>query len=136
MRVEFTREVLNHQGDFTWIGRILHLVDDGRHEWLISDLQVVRESLWYQGLGHEKGLFEELIQGALVRSFNGSSFSTLVVSSEPKAPREMKPEDAFRYLNEPLEIIVENEGSDGRLYRVDPEAVRKKRPSSLMGKAF
>ena len=136
MRIEFAKDALNHTESFSWLDRILYLVEDGRHDWRIPEPTTVLNSQWFKTLGRNKIGFNDLFQKSIGLSLNNNRFQVVTVTCSPKSAFQFQAKQAYHYLNKPLLIIVENAESDGAFIELILAKFAKRDLYRLKNEAF
>lgn len=118
MRIEIDVEAANIPGEHEWLDRILHKIMDGWHVWdtsRISDPNVFEGTAWIAGSERIGNTVRELLIKSIARSSWGVKPHSrcIRVTTEPNAPNELSPKDAYRLAANRLVILVENRFSDG-----------------------
>ncbi len=118
MLVEIDVKVADDGTSHNWLDRILHKIDDGWHVWDTSSVdssQAFERSSWIRDRGRQGDWVREL----LIASFQRAAWTSaphgrrLLVTASPRASHELAPEDAARFVEKPLVLLVENRNSDG-----------------------
>ncbi len=118
MLVEIDLAVANDASSHRWLDRILHKIDDGWHVWDTSGLVdpvAFEGSSWVRDRGTQGDWVRELLTASLQRDAWTSAphERRLLVTATPRESHELAPEDAARFVEEPLILLVENRNSDG-----------------------
>ena len=118
MRIEIDVCVANDSDAHEWLDRILHKISDGWHLWDTtreSDPYAFESTTWVtQGRGEGDNI-RELLRKSVERDAwdSGLHNRRIRVTTRPANEDELCPEDAARFAEMPLWILVENRFSDG-----------------------
>ena len=118
MRIEIDPSVANDPDAHPWLDRILHRIEDGWHVWDTTDQPDpgdMEATTWIRDRDRQGAWVRELLVASIQRSAwtlapHGRSVR---VTTHPRTPKELTPENAFQLADEPLCILVENRFSDG-----------------------
>ncbi len=115
MRIEIDLSLTEDLNAHKWLDRIIYKIDDGWHLWHIGpelDLSTIKTSSWVRGRKHIK----ELLRKSIERNAWDSNLhrKRIRVTSVVNHKDEFTPEDAAKFAELPLWIIVENRISDGK----------------------
>lgn len=118
MRIEIDLRVANNPDAHRWLDRILYKVEDGWHVWDTTaelDPGAFRATAWISDRGTQGHWVDEMLVAAIKRT--GWPLDPhdrcLRVAPDPVTENELKPEDAARFAEKPLILLVENRFSDG-----------------------
>ena len=132
MRIEIDPSAANDPDAHRWLDRILYRIEDGWHVWDTanpSDPGEMETTTWIRDPGRQGDWVRQLLRVSVQRSawtpapsLPERSAGTpppnppgrfLRVTTHPCTPDELTPENASRFADEPLYILVENRSSDG-----------------------
>ena len=118
MLVAIEVAVANDATSHEWLNRIVHKIEDGWHVWDTSSLDdpaAFEDSAWIRDQGTQGHRIRELLTASLQRdSWTSAPHGRrLLVTANPKQSHELAPEDAARFAEEALVVLVENRDSDG-----------------------
>ena len=118
MRIEIDLSVADDPDAHRWLDRILNRVEDGWHVWDTtrhSDPDAFRGTAWIRGRGDQGRWVSEMLVAATTRgAWSLAPHERCVrVTVHPSTADELEPEDASRFADEPLVVLVENRYSDG-----------------------
>ena len=114
MRVLIKKDAIESSDHWTLIDRILQRIEDGAHEWHMSDPEPFEETDWLKQI---RGVHRSLFEGAAKKSAYPNQtvhMKSLIISSNP-ADDEMLPGAAATFLDRPLYVLMENKFTDGIL---------------------
>ena len=122
MRITIDPRTANRPEAHKWLDRILHRVEDGWHVWEVKDarsIAALKVTSWVSARGQQglgiRDLLDKAIVGTAWRSpLHGRS---LRVTQNPAQDGDLAPEEALRFIDEPVIILVENRYSDGSFVR-------------------
>ena len=107
MRVAFTAEALSDPSAFRHLDAILYTIEDGLHEWHISDPETIESSPWLQGARPScRMLFEKAATRPTAARPIGRVHKKILLVGKQERPISLSPEKAVQLLQKPL-------GSDG-----------------------
>ena len=134
MRIAIDTSAANDPDAHRWLDRILNRVEDGWHVWDLADSpspDAFQATTWVGGRGTQGDWVRELLVASVQRgAWSLAPHGRRVrVTTRPAAADELAPEHAFRLVDEPLVILVENRQSDGPFV----ERVVKELDRSLRG---
>lgn len=114
MRIEIDVHLAEDDRSHQWLDRILHKITDGWHLWDTGkelDVRSLENTAWVNG----RIWVLELLQKTIERSAWDFELHhrQIRVTSRPSNANELSPEDAARFAERPLYILVENRYSDG-----------------------
>ena len=121
MRVEFSSEVLSDPRCYSILDRIVHFFDEERHIWHSQDPDAVKNSDWFSSEEDSrsarmiKELFEKSnVQEEYTPTESGRHSICIVVSGSTldETGTTLAPNDAYRALNRPGYVVVEDAESD------------------------
>lgn len=118
MRIEIDPCAANESDAHRWLDRILHRIEDRWHLWDTTshlDASAFEATTWIKDRGTRGDEVLELFRESSVREAWDSGLHTkrIRVTTDPSNEYELNPEDAARFVSQPLCILVENEFSDG-----------------------
>ena len=118
MLVEIDVAVADDGECHKWLDRILYKIDDGWHVWDTSNVVdpcPFESSTWIRDRGTQGEWVRELLVASLQRDVWTSAphGRRLLVTTHPRENHELAPENAARFAEEPLVLLVENRNSDG-----------------------
>ena len=118
MRIEIDICVAYDYAAHKWLNRILNKIYDGWHIWDTtshSDPCAFEATTWICSRGTKNDWVHELLIASIQRGAWGFGLHNrrMRVTTCPSEEYELKPEDAARFAEERLCILVENEFSDG-----------------------
>lgn len=120
MKVRIDAKVANDPAALQWLVRIQGLFVDEWHLWVADDPEELRSSYWLADPGYTGSSAQELLQLSIKRN----AYPTLhqkeifVRAGAGGDARTFQVEAAFRFLEQPLTILVEDRGSDGAFFKV------------------
>jgi len=118
MRIEIDLSVANEPDAHRWLDRILNKVEDGWHVWDTtrhSDPDAFQATTWIRGRGDQGRRISDMLVAAIKRgAWSLAPHERCVrVTMHPGTAEHLTPEDASRFAEEPLVVLVENRYSDG-----------------------
>ena len=118
MRIEIDISAANDPDAHRWLDRILYRIEDGWHVWDTAsqpDPNAVEAATWIRDRESQGGWVREMLVASIQRgAWTFAPHGRRVrVTACPGAADELKPDDAARFADEPLVILVENRVSDG-----------------------
>lgn len=118
MRIEIDPGVANDPDAHQWLDRILYKIEDGWHVWDTTgqmDPDVLQTTAWIRARGDQGDWVREMLVASIQRgAWTLKPHGRRVrVTARPGTAEEFTPEDASRFADEPLWILVENRQSDG-----------------------
>lgn len=117
MRIEIDPQTANDPDSHQWLDRIMTKIEDGWHVWDTGQLDVgaISASTWLADDGRQGVRVRSILDESIKRDAWSSAphGRSIRVTIAPGAPDELTPEDAFRFSEAPLCILVENRYSDG-----------------------
>ena len=120
MRVLFSNDALNHPGSARHLTAIWWMFADGRHTWVIEELEAVKHSAWLLGEGQRlrNSVLEHARKSA--RSTARTDLYVERVGSQVRAEQstlQVPADRAERHLRQPVVLLVENARCDGAFVR-------------------
>lgn len=127
MLIKIDLEVVNTEDQFRNLDRLLMLFESKQHEWYIENAEEIFECSWAIQLSkRHQNILGEIIKKAFVKSANISKKEKVdrgIVTIIPKGDCSL--DNAIKFIDDPLYIIVENETSDSlflnRLFEIYPD---------------
>jgi hypothetical protein len=122
MRVEFTPEALADANAARHLTAIYWLIQDGRHDWTVSDTAALERSAWLRSLGDD--LQREVSELARLSARRPTPARVEVTpTGSPHVERTARgwrvpAGQAELWLRAPIELLVENAGIDGTFLRL------------------
>ena len=120
MRIVIDLSAANDPAAHPWLDRILHRIEDGWHVWDLTgtpDADAIEASPWGGDTGRQGRRLRELLVAATQRSAWTLEPHTrrlrVTAHPDPATADELAPKQAWRLVDEPLVILVENRESDG-----------------------
>ena len=118
MRIEIDPSAANDPDAHYWLDRILHKVEDGWHVWDTTDQvdpNVFKDAAWIRSREGQGDWVHQMLVASIQRgAWTPEPHRKRVrVTARPSTADEFTPENAFRFADEPLWILVENRQSDG-----------------------
>ena len=118
MRIEIDFSAANDPDAHQWLDRILYRIEDGWHVWDTTgqpDSGAIENSTWIRDGGRQGDRVRELLVASIRRDAwtCAPHGRRMRVTAHPNALDELTPEDASRFADVPLVILVENRISDG-----------------------
>ncbi len=118
MRIDIDPCAANEPDAHRWLDRILHMIEDGWHLWDTTghlDSSEFEATTWVKDGRNNGNDILELFRKSNEREAWNSGLHTkrIHVTTDPSNEHELNPEDAARFVEQPLCILVENEFSDG-----------------------
>ena len=122
MRITIDPTTADCLEEHNWLDRILHRIDDGWHVWDITDasaIDALKATSWISGRGQHGWSTGELLEKSIVGTVWRSKLHGryLRVTRTPTSDDELRPQEALRFVDEPIVILVENRNSDGSFVR-------------------
>ncbi|MCE2485965.1 MAG: hypothetical protein J4F42_10675 [Desulfurellaceae bacterium] len=118
MRIEIDPSAANNPDAHQQLDRIIYRIEDGWHVWDTTSLpnpDIIETTSWIRDRGSQGDWVHEMF----VRSIQRDAWTSaphgrrVRVTAHPNGTDELSPENAFRLADEPLQILVEERGSDG-----------------------
>ncbi len=118
MRIEIDSGVANDPDAHQWLDRILYKIEDGWHVWDTTgqvDPNVFKDAAWIRSREGQGDWVRQMLVASIQRgAWTLEPHRKRVrVTARPSTADEFTPENAFRFADEPLWILVENRQSDG-----------------------
>ncbi len=118
MRIEIDPGVANDPDAHQWLDRILYKIEDGWHVWDTTgqaDPNTFQNATWIRSRGGQGDWVRQMLVASIQRgAWTLEPHGRRVrVTARPSTADEFTPENAFRFADEPLWILVENRKSDG-----------------------
>ena len=115
MRIQIEPRIANERSAHQWLDRILYKIVDGWHVWDTTDQADPEQMAATTWILESSDRVREMLIASVQRAAwslkpHGRSVR---VTTNPRTPDELLPEDAARLAEEPLYILVENRFSDG-----------------------
>jgi len=121
MRIEITEWIANDSDAHQWLDRILHKISDGWHLWDTTELDIssFETTTWVQHRGTKGDDIIELLRKSIERGAWGFGLHNrkVRVTNHQIHENDLAPENAARFVETPLCILVENRFSDGQFVK-------------------
>ena len=121
MRIEISECIANDSDAHQWLDRILHKISDGWHLWDTTELNFSSFEIttWVQHRGTKGDDIRDLLRRSIKRGAWGFGLHNrrVRVTNRPINGDDFCPENAARFAEQPLYILVENEFSDGQFVK-------------------
>ncbi len=134
MKVAFERATLDCEAAFRHLSAIRWMFIDGRHKWIIPDLDVIRRSQWLEAEGSSFRRNTIAFAEKAARSLEQPDVRVLPNGESRPLTRtcwELPADTAESVLRQPVTIVVENAKCDGAflrfvLFRVGEPQLRRR----------
>lgn len=135
MKVEFSPGVMEERESFRYLNSLLWTFVDGRHDWVVPEVEAVTKSGWFQEESSQSRRRIRQLAEKFARKLR--PVTDLLVTTRDKAANPAPPAAPARiaelYLAQPLVVLVENARCDGAFVRLIAHRVDQKRWERLLG---